>query len=87
MFGATFGFDVPYTPLQGYITRYFNAILTNDDAGSGDGWGAGVSFVLKNPFILSLEKRKATYSATDILGKKASTTIDQYYVALSFMLL
>lgn len=87
LLGAIFGFDIPYTPLQGSVTRYFNAKLPGDGASSGDGWGFGASFVLKNPFILSFEKRMLTYTAKDITGKKADGSTDQYYVLLSFMLL
>ncbi len=87
LLGATIGFDLPYTPLQGQLTKYFSAKLSNDEANSGEGWGGGVSFVLKNPFILSIEKRKLNYATRDITGKRADGTIDQFYVTLSFMLL
>lgn len=88
MFGAIVGFDVPFTPVQGYVTKYFKATMNGDSATDGDGWGGGISFVIKNPFILSLETRKLSYSsASDPTGKKASSTFSQYYLSLSFMLL
>ena len=87
MLGLCLGFDIPYTPLQGMATKYFKATLHGDSASNGDGWGAGVSFVLKSPFIFILEMRKLSYSsAPDMSGKKATGTVSQYYGALSFML-
>jgi len=88
MTGFSIGIDVPYTPLQGMYTRYVNANLEGDGASSGNGWGAGVSFILKNPFILMLESRQLSYSsATSDTGKKAEASVRQFYVGLSFMLL
>ena len=88
MMGGLIGFDIPYTPVRGFVTKYFKASLSGDAAPTGDGWGAGISFVLKNPFLLSLETRKLSYSSgADITGKKAYGSVSQYYAALSFMLL
>jgi hypothetical protein len=88
MLGAIMGFDVPYTPIQGFVTKYFKASVKGDAASDGDGWGGGISFVLKNPFIISLETRKLNYSsAVEPTGKRAEGSISQYYVNLSFMLL
>jgi hypothetical protein len=87
MMGATVGFDLPYTPLLGFATRYFKATAHGDDATDGDGWGFGVTFVLKSPFLLSLEQRKLNYSsAADATGLSASGSITQYYANLAFML-
>lgn len=86
MLGAVIGIDVPYTPLQAYYTKYFKAHMNGDAASNGDGWGTGVSFVLKNPFILSLEMRSLTYSASESSGKRADGSFKQYYAGLSFML-
>ena len=87
MLGATLGFDVPYTPVQGFVTKYFKASVKGDSAANGDGWGGGISFVLKNPFILNIEQRKLNYSsAADLTGKKAEASFNEYYVNLSFML-
>lgn len=88
MVGALVGFDVPYTPLQGFVTKYFKATVHGDSASDGEGWGGGFSFVIKNPFILSLETRKINYSsAVELTGRKAESTINQYYATISFMLL
>lgn len=87
LIGACIGLDIPYTPLRGNYTQYYKAVLHGDSAGSGDGWGAGVSFVLKNPFIFMIEHRSLNYSsATDLSGKKATATMKQWYFGLSFML-
>jgi hypothetical protein len=88
MLGAILGFNVPRTPLKGFVTKYFRNEIQGDAAASGDGWGAGVSFLLKNPFILSLETRKLKFaSEANPTGKRAEATFNQYYVTLSFMLL
>lgn len=85
--GALVGFDIPFTPVQGFVTKFFKATIKGDAASSGDGWGGGINFVLKNPFILSLETRKINYSsAPDLTGKRAEASINQYYANLSFML-
>jgi hypothetical protein len=87
MVGATVGFDIPYTPLQGFGTKYFKATTEGDGASGGDGWGAGINFVVKSPFILSLEMRKLNYSsAPDASGKSAEGSINQYYANLNLML-
>lgn len=88
MLGAMLGFDVPYTPVQGFVTKYFKANASGDAASKGDGFGGGISFVIKNPFIFSLETRKTNYStAADATGKRADSSYKEYYATLSFMLL
>jgi len=88
MLGIGVGLDVPYTPLRAFGARYVKATLKGDSASSGDGWGGGISFVLKSPFILMLETKQLNYSsATDPLTAKADASVSQYYLALSFMLL
>jgi len=78
----------PLTREKGFATKYFKNNIQGDAASGGDGWGAGVSFLLKNPFILSLETRKLKFaSEADVTGKRAEATFNQYYVTLSFMLL
>jgi len=87
MIGAMVGFDIPFTPVQGFATKYFKATVEGDSAAGGDGWGAGINFVIKSPFILSLETRKLKYaSAPNGNGKAATASINQYYANLSFML-
>lgn len=86
MLGALLGFDIPYTPFKGLVTRYFKASVGGDSAVDGEGWGGGVSFLLKNPFLISVEKRKLKYSAVALNGKRADASIDQYFLSLSFML-
>ena len=88
MTGAIVSFDVPFTPLQGFVTKYFKSIVRGDGAADGDGWGAGVSFVLKNPFILSFETRKLNYTSAIDPGtlRKAEASYSQYYANLLFSL-
>ena len=88
MLGALIGFNIPFTPVQGFVAKYFKASVHGDAAGDGDGLGGGISFVLKNPFILSFETRKMNYSSgpATSTGKKADATFTQYYATLSFML-
>lgn len=87
MIGATLGFDIPFTPIQGSFTKFYKATIKGDGASDGDGLGGGISFVLKNPFIFSLEMRNIKYaSAADPSGKKAEASYKQYYTTLSFSL-
>lgn len=87
MLGVTGSIDIPYTPVQGSYTHYFRAKIPGAGASDGSGWGAGISFVLKNPFILSLETRQLNYSsASDPSGKKMNDTVKQYHLNLAFML-
>lgn len=87
MFGFSGSFAVPYTPLQAYGAKYIKATLGSDSS-KGDGWGAGVSFVLKNPFILIVERRSLKYdSAANLLGQTTQRKVEQYFIGLSFLLL
>ncbi len=88
MFGASLGFDLPRTPLQLFGARYFSANMNADGDSKGDGWGAGVSFMLFNPFILHGEYRWLKFTS-DIAadGSHNDRDMKQFYFALSFMLL
>lgn len=88
MWGVTGGLDLPYTPFQGFVTRYFGADLPSDVKVGGTGWGYGISFVLKSPFLLMLESRTLNYSSDPTAaGVKVDRQITQYYLGLSFFLL
>lgn len=88
MLGVCAGLDLPYTPFQGFVTRYFSAEIPAETKSTGTGWGFGISFVLKSPFLLMLERRSLSYtSAAQADGLIVSRKIEQTYVGLTFLLL
>ena len=77
--------DIPYTPIQGYGTRYFSTRLDSNGIFSGDGWGGGISFMLVNPFIAVIDYRKLSF-ANEALPENLRS-FSQFYLGLSFSLL
>jgi hypothetical protein len=88
MLGFCLGFDIPRTPLQGFGAKYVRANLQTDSQLSGTGWGAGVNFMIANPFILLVEHRQIEMSSdVSATGAKSTRNTKLYFVALSFLLL
>lgn len=87
MLGVSMEFNIPRTPIQVFGAKYFKATLEADTQLPGNGWGAGFSFMLFNPFILLAEYRALEYSsglASD--GQITTRNVKQYFVGLSFLL-
>ncbi len=87
MLGFSLGCDIPQTPLQAFGAHYFTADIQSQMPTTGKGWGAGISFMLINPFILIAEYRWLnTKSDLSPQGEQTQIKMRQYYVGLSFLL-